>query len=177
MNKIDYLAQICILIELWHIIYRSFLYDKFFRETENIVKWADAQQKFNKYFVDFLAYFTQNIELRKRLGEDFGLSLVIISQTLRKLPGPTEQSKKLLGIIPGPTAFLYLLIQGVEIAYVIILLMLTSMITPPYGVITLISFSAISIAQKCLNKKKETIWFNLDALLSIVIFALIQNKF
>jgi hypothetical protein len=165
------------LFELWHIVYRSFLYDKFFKKTEDIVKWADSQYKFNKYFVEFLTYFTNNMELRKKLGEDFGLSLVVISQTLRKLPGPTEQSRKLLGIVPGPTAFLYLLIQGAELAYLVILIMLASLIPQPYNIIMLIAFIAITAAQKRLNKKRESIWYNLDALLCIVIFAIIQNKF
>jgi hypothetical protein len=177
MNKIDYLTQICMLFELWHIVYRSFLYDKFFKKTEDIVKWADSQHKFNKYFVEFLTYFTNNMELRKKLGEDFGLSLVVISQTLRKLPGPTEQSRKLLGIVPGPTAFLYLLIQGAELAYLVILIMLASLIPQPYNIIMLVAFIAITLAQKHLNKKRESIWYNLDALLCIVIFAIIQNKF
>lgn len=177
MNKIDYITQICMLYEIWHILYRLCLYNKYFKKIENVVKWADVQQKFNKYFVEFLTYFTDNIELRKKLGEDFSLSLVVISQTLRKLPGPTEQARKLLGIIPGPTAFLYLLIQGTEIAYLVTIIILASLIPQPYSIIMLIAFIAISVAQKCLNKKKESIWYTLDALLCIIIFAIIQNKF
>ena len=122
MNTISFLAIACICIELWHLVYYIFLYDKYFKYTSSIVKLAKNYDNFYNSFIEFSEGYTNHQELQSELKISY--FLLNISNSLSNLDAENIHRHKILSVCPMKQLVLLLLQQFIEIAYRIILTIL-----------------------------------------------------
>lgn len=173
MNAISLLANMCISIELWHLVYWNFLYEKYFKRPETIMKWAESYKKFNQYFMEFADYYAKNLDLQYALGLHFNQPLFSIIDILQQIGGERTGLHKILNICPIKYLILFLLHQVTDIVYWILLVALAIIMPAKTGLILLGIIWLLGKLQMYLNKNRRILWINLSSLLCIYIFVLV----
>jgi len=173
MNIVSFLAILCICIELWHIIYANWLYEKYFKYPESVAKWAESYGKLHKYFIEFSDYYTNNLELQYQLGADFTKAMLSVIDILQQVGGERSGRHKILDLCSMKKMFLFLLQQFIEILYWIIIFVLAFVMPHGVGVAVFVILWVISDIQKRFNQERKLLWLNVDSVLCILLFVAI----
>ena len=121
-NAAVFLLGACVCIELWHIIYYMFLYEKYFKQLEKSFRWISSYEKMYNHFIEFTDYYINNIKLQYSLGiNTTSKEMLLIIQLIKALGTPLECKRKILS--PYSTTILLnrLVIIFVDIIYYAIL--------------------------------------------------------
>lgn len=177
MRFISIIAIICIFIELWHIVYYTFLYEKYFKPAENVITWSQSYDKLHKHFMNFADYYVNNEELHEALGTEHYKVIKRILDLLGSIGGPTDGKHKILSLRPMKELVLFLFQQSIEIIYLLLILNLAVIMPGISGCILLIILLSLSTFQKHYNKDKNCVYLNIDSLFCIIMFAMIACRF
>lgn len=172
MKIISVLAIICIFIEFWHIIYYTFLYDKYFRHADDVSTWAYSYNKLHKSFIDFADYYVDNEELQEALGSNHFHVVENILNLLNKTGPSSEAKKKIFEICPMKEIILFFIQQAIEVCYWFILLALAIIMPYATGIVLFVVITVLVELQKHFNKNKNTTYMVIDSLFCIILYAI-----
>lgn len=174
MRFISIIATVCIFIELWHIVYYTFLYEKYFKHAEDVIMWAQSYDKSYKYFLEFGNYYINNPELQEVLGCSELLDTV---KSLNRTGASSVVKNKILSICTMKEFLLFLFQQSIELIYLLLIVNLATIMPGISGIILLIILLSLSTFQKHYNKDKNSIYLNIDSLFCIAMFAMFAFSF
>ena len=176
MNIVPYLAIICIGIEIWHLVYYTLLYEKYFKYQFIVASWAENYEKFYENFINFCNDYVNNQELRERL--EISKTLVEISNIAYDLGTVTSSKRNILRLCTSKQWCLFLLQQLIEVTYWIITISFIFLIPNGAGLLLFISLSIFSKLQKIVIKKGSNyIYHIIDSFSCIIIFAFVALFF
>lgn len=170
MSTITLLATIGIFIEVWHLVYFNFLYERYFKRPESVIKWAESYGKLHKNFIEFSDYYLENLDLQYAIGIHFNEVLLGIVKMLQEVGGESTGRHKILKICSIKQLMLFLLQQLIEIVYWFVLLLFIVFMPGIHGVCLFIVLWLIGELQKHYNKDKKLLWINVDSVFCVLIF-------
>lgn len=177
MNTVAVLSIICICMELWHLVYNNWLYEKYFKRPETVIKWAESYGKLHKYFIEFSDYYINNLDLQHELGENFSKPMLGIIDILQQVGGETSGRHKILNMCTMKKLSLFILQQFIELIYWIVLFIMMVVMPHGAGIAVFVIMWVLGDLQKRFNQDRKLLWLNLDAVFCIVFFVVIMCIF
>lgn len=178
-NTIRTLLVICICIELWHIVYYIFLYDKYFRRIENIINCAKSFDDLHNSVMRFVECYLYSIDVQDKLGFDFSHSLRTILHFLRHTGDRISKRQEILQLCSLKQMFSFLFQQTVEVLYLIVsyivILSITLTVSYHIGIILFIILIIVKKLKRCVNN--NAFLLTIISVFCISIFSLIVCKF
>ena len=171
MSIISLLAITCIAIEVWHIVYYTFLYEKYFKYPFNVTEWAQNYELFYKNFVDFSNGYVNNLDLQYQLG--ISKPLLEVAGIISDLGPVALCKKKILELCSMKQLILVVIQQVIEMLYWAILVSYIIIMPGLCGLIMFIGLNILSKIQKTFNKNKTYIYMNIDSMACIVLYVFI----
>ena len=176
MNIVPYLAIICIGIEIWHLVYYTLLYEKYFKYQFMVASWAENYEKFYENFINFCNDYVNNQELRERLN--ISKTLVEISNMAYDLGAIKLSKHNILRLCTSKQWCLFLLQQLIELVYWIITISFIPLIPNGGGLLIFISLWIFSKYQKKVIKDGSNyIYHIIDSFSCIIIFTFVALFF
>lgn len=177
MSTISFLAIICVCIELWHLLYFNYLYEKYFKRPESVTKWAESYSKLYKSFIEFSDYYINNLDLQYQLGLHLNEPMLSVIDILQQVGSETTGRRKILSLCTMKQMGLFLLQQFIEIAYWCILFALMFIMPYCLGIVIFVVMEVICWLQKRFNKNRNFMWINADTTFCIMLFVTIACTF
>ena len=168
MEAIQKIAMICIFIEVWHIIYYSFLYKKYFERTEKLILCVQTWDKLSKNYKEFCEYCTSNSGILEALGLESDMDALIYNETERDVI-----KYRILKSCSMRGMALFLIQQFIELLYYLFIILLALCLPGINGLVLFIVLMVLSSLEKHYNKDKNAIFLNIDSLLCIGLFMLV----
>ena len=177
MSIIAFIAIICIFIELWHIVFYTFLYKKHFKKADTVAGWAKLYENLDKYFMSFAQEYLNNQELQDALGleKEYDEAMMGIIDLMKRCGHPTIAKHKILKICSLKQYGLFLAQQFIEIIYWFLIIALLFIMPDYQGTIPCFVLMLLSEVEKRCNKNKNWIWLNLDSAFCIGMFMIIAR--
>lgn len=182
-NVAVFLLGACVCIELWHIIYYMFLYEKYFKQLEKSFRWISSYEKMYNHFIEFTDYYINNLKLQYSLGiNTTSKEMLLIIQLIKSLGTPLECRRKILSPYSTRLIFNRFVILFVDIIYNCILFILLWFFLsgpPAHAVIgVLVSMNMIRRGLESANEDSKPIFFlSIKSIICIFMFMVITLIF